>query len=295
MIHSVVATNRLGYTYTFDMQNRIVTGFDVSGLGADVNYTETNFSGSRYQNTVLRNRELALEVQIRKQFQTEELMDVQRDKMYRVFTPESNPIRFDFKLTNGEEYYLTAYSLTTPIMRPNKSDNHEAFQRALLQFTCTDPYIYQNVESRLDLATYEGGFEFDWEIPEDGDEFETRGVSLNGTIFYPGTGIDGMVIKFIASGTIVNPIITNIFTSDFIKLNTTLISGDVVTVTTYKGDRKIILNRGGNESNIFNTISLPGSSFLQLNPGDNTFTYGADSGSELLDIVIEYRIRKVGV
>lgn len=295
MIKEIVVTNSNGDSLDFDMVNRIVNGLDLSGLPASVNYIETNQGGSRYLNTRINNRSLTLEVQLRRGNQTEGQMDLLRQRMYTVFNPESNPIRFDFKDSNDKEYYLNANSVQAPLMPPNKKDNNPSFQRMLLQFVCTDPYIYEKIESRIEIATYEGGFEFDWEIPEEGDEFETRTEDLFGRIFYTGTGSDGMSIRFRARGNVVNPTFINVNTFEQIRLNFTMQTGDVIVINTYRGNRSITLIRNNTQTNIFYSFVVQDSKFLQLNPGDNLFRYQADTGEELLEVAVEYRIRRVGV
>jgi len=295
MITSIIATNSQGEQFYFDKENRIVNGFDLSGLEAKVNRTQRASGGSLYQNTILEERELAFELQLRRNDSTEQDMDSRRARMYSVFSPLKNPIRFDFKDSIGNEYYLTAYLLSAPTMKPDKKNYNPGFQRALLEFVCPDPHIYQKTETRLEIATFRGGLEFIWEIPTEGDVFEERTDSLEGSIFFTGSGPDGMVIRFIASGTVVNPILTNARTFERIKLNTTMENGDVITINTYTGERNITRLRGGVTENLFYTLDLSDSSFLQLKPGDNSFVYGADSGENLLQVVLEYRIRLVGV
>lgn len=300
MITDIMATNRLGLIYQFDDVSRIVNGLDLSGLGADVNYLETNLSGSRYQNTKLRNRNFDLEVQLRKLFQDEVSMDIQRQRMYEVFNPELNPIRFDFKTSDGTSYHLTAYATATPTMSPDKNNYNAAYQRALLQFVCTDPFIYQNfsadLDNKVEIASYIGNIEFDdFEIPEEGREVEYKTPSLTANVFYNGSSEDGIIIRYIVSGPVVNPRLLNVITYESIKLDVTLQSGDIVNINTYKGERSIMLTRGGVTTNIFNTFSIIDSKFIQIKPGDNIFRFEAESGEDFAEVSIDYRIRKVGI
>lgn len=295
MITSITAKNVNGDSFEFDNSNRIVNGLDLSGLKANVNFLETTQGGSRYLNTRINNRDLNLEVQLRKGKQSEGQMDLLRQRMYTVFNPESNPIRFDFKDDNGVEYYLNANAISAPVMPPDKENYNAAYQRMLLQFVCTDPYIYEKFDSRVEIATSEGGFEFDLEIPIEGKEFEIKTQDLFGRINYPGSGSDGMSVRFRASGTVVNPTLINVNTFEQIKLNFTMQNRDVIVINTYRGERSIRLIRNNTTSNIFYTYVVADSTFLQLRSGDNVFRYQADSGEELLEVAVEYRIRRVGV
>ena len=295
MIINIRATNVNGEEFIFDNTNRLVNGLDLSGLQADLNFTESSLGGSRYQNTRLRNRELTLELQLRKNLQSEELSDLARQRAYTVFNPESNPIRFDFQTSNGENYYLTAYLNSAPTMPPDASNDNSAFQSMLLQLTCLDPFIYQTQESKVEIANYEALFEFDLEIPEEGIEFERRVDSLFGIIEYTGNGQSGMTIRFIARGNVSNPSLINVNTGEQIKLYYDMQPGDVIIIETYRGQRSIRLQRGRINVNIFNSYSLTESTFLQLSPGTNIFRSTADVGEELLEVSLEYRVRRIGL
>ena len=296
MIQNISVVNRLGQTFNFNENYKLVNGLDLSGLGAKVNRIQTSSGGSRYLNTILEEREFDMELQIRKFDSDESTVDQLKAHLYNIFTPELSPLRFDFETSDGTKYYLTAYSLNAPVMSPIKnSNNNSAFQKVLLQFVCTDPYIYQNLESRFDLANFDGGLEFDWEIPEDGDVFEERIDSFEGTIDFPGTGVDGMSIRFIASGNVSTPSVTNAITFERLIYRGDLINGDELIINTYRGSRSATLIRDGIRTNVFHLLQIPESTFLELRPGSNSFVYDATAGVSALEIVIEYRIRRVGL
>lgn len=296
MIVNIRATNSINEVFVFDNVNRLVNGLDLSGIGADVNFTESSLGGSRYQNTRLRNRQLNLEIQLRKNMQSEELSDIARQRVYEVFNPELNPIRFDFQTTNGDEYYLNSYLQAAPLMPPDSQNDNVAFQSMLVQLVCLDPYIYQSQQSRVEISTFgESGFKFDLQIPEEGIHFETRSQNLFGIVEYNGNGQTGMSIRFLARSAVVNPSLINVNTREMIKLNYSMQTGDVITIDTYRGERSIRLQRGRENINIFNSYSLTESTFLQLSPGTNIFRADADSGQQFLETSIEYRVRRIGL
>lgn len=71
--------------------------------------------------------------------------------------------------------------------------------------------------------------------------------------------------------------IQNTETGEFIELEYSFLAGDVVTINTNKGQKKISLVRDGGTSNIFPALQS-GSTFFQLNTGDNFFSYAVDNG-----------------
>lgn len=298
--NNIKATNSRGDTFQFDNVNRIVDGLNLSGLGASINRTETTAPGSVYQNTRLNERSGDLLVHLYVNGATQEVMDMRREQLYRVFNPETNPIRLEFENSEGVAHYMTIQITATPFMGPGKSDYNAAYQKMLIQWIATDPYIYVDDDANgtggmEEIAAWVPNFKFDLEIPDPGIELEYREQSLVATIDYKGSSDTGMIVKFVANGPVTNPYIQNVVTFEKIQLNISMIAGDIIEVNTEKGNRSIIGIRNGVRTNIFYSYSLVDSTFITLSPGDNSFTYGASSGMEALDIYIYYRTKKVGL
>lgn len=81
----------------------------------------------------------------------------------------------------------------------------------------------------------------------------------------------GMLITITSITGATNPVLYNITSGKFIGINDTLVPGDEVIISTYKG-RKTITKNG---VNIFDKIK-PGSTFLQLEVGSNEFMIDSD-------------------
>ena len=98
-----------------------------------------------------------------------------------------------------------------------------------------------------------------------------------------------------ALATVVNPSVLNIYTHDFIKIMQTLQKGDVLEITTYANNKRVVINKAdGTTKNVFNWITLD-SEFLQLAVGDNLFRYDAESGLDNLEMTIYYNPATMGV
>lgn len=109
----------------------------------------------------------------------------------------------------------------------------------------------------------------------------------------------GMTIEIYARGTIVNPIIYNRETTEYIGLGSTerpftMIAGDRVVITTHTNNKKVKLIRNADETNIFNYL-IEGSKFLQVGAGDNVFTFSATDGDEYIDITFRHYSNYEGV
>ena len=109
----------------------------------------------------------------------------------------------------------------------------------------------------------------------------------------------GITIEMYAKGTIINPKFYNRETGEFIGLGTTenpytLLPGDKIVITTHSNSKKVVLIREAEEINVFNYLT-PNSVFLQITPGDNIFTYVAETGNEYMDVSFRYYSQYEGV
>ena len=78
------------------------------------------------------------------------------------------------------------------------------------------------------------------------------------------------------------------------KLNFSMVGGDVITIDTSYGNKSIMLQRNGQESNIYRYMDVD-STFMQLDIGDNLFRYDADSGLSNLEVTVYYVQKYLGV
>ena len=98
----------------------------------------------------------------------------------------------------------------------------------------------------------------------------------------------GMLMRLIALDTVVNPKVVNADTGEYIGINDTLSANDEVIINTNKGQKSIKKNG----VNIINKI-MTGSTFLQLESGENAFNLQATSGASNVYLRLEYKRRFV--
>ena len=155
----------------------------------------------------------------------------------------------------------------------------------------------EETETREDIATWIGGFEFP--VPDglelyDGWEIGYRQPSLIVNVYNSGDVKSGIRIEFRAIGAVTNPVLLNVDTREFIKLNISLVAGDVLTVSTGYGEKAVKLNRGGTITDAFRYLDVD-SSYLQIAVGDNLFRYSADANAENLEVSIYHNNLYLGV
>lgn len=164
-----------------------------------------------------------------------------------------------------------------------------------VSFICPDPYWTDVEELKEEVALWKGDFSFELEIPQDtGIEMGHREPSLIVNVLNEGDVECGMRIEFKALATLNNPSILNVNTQDFIKINKTMEAGEVITVTTGFGNKKVKNTLNGVTTNAFNYIDFQ-STFLQLDVGDNLFRYNADENIDNLEVSIYYIPQYLGV
>lgn len=291
---TVKITNSNGDSIEFGRHFRLIDGLDLSALTAQVNYAESTADGAHYQNTKLDVREFDVGFFINKDLQENWWMEERRQELFKVLNPKHNPMVISFDTKGGQSFYVNANIASAPSLPQGWENDNAVWQKGLLQFICTDPYIYDAASQKVDIALWVGAFEFPLEIVEGGIEMGYRSPSLIVNANNDGQESTGMIIRFVALSTVVNPKLLNVNTYEELKLNTTMLPGDVIEVSTYRGKRGATLMRSNTKTNVFSIIDLS-STFLQLEVGDNLFRYDADSGLDYLEVSMNFTPRRIGV
>lgn len=102
-----------------------------------------------------------------------------------------------------------------------------------------------------------------------------------------GDAAAGMIITIIATGDVTNPTLYR-STGEYIGINDTLTTNDKVVIDTNRGHKTITKNG----VSIFSKIKQ-GSTFLQMETGDNEFTIDADTGDANMYFTIAFKRRFV--
>lgn len=124
-----------------------------------------------------------------------------------------------------------------------------------------------------------------------GEKLVTRihNVYVNGDI------TSDLNFTFRSRGYVENPVITNVYTQKFIKLNTTMLTNDIIRV--YRDSSRLLrveLTRNNIISDAFNVLDED-SKLLYADPGDNFLELQADEGENLVLVNIEIYDTYLGV
>lgn len=265
----------------------ILQKFEISQGVNNISVKSVNQDGKTYLGSNLDEKDINLTVAIlgdsRYQYSK------YKDKLYQVFNPRLGEGTLIYSDGIKEEQ-IRCITEKVPFLT---NLNHTA-GTCLISLTANDPYWTDLDENREEIALWKGDFEFDLEFTEDGIEMEHREQSLIVNCINGGDDESGMKIEFKALATLTNPSLFNIYTREFIKINKTMTAGEIITVTTYFGQKQITSMLNGIEENIFNCID-PDSTFLQLSKGDNLMRYDADTGLDNLEVSVYHKNRYLEV
>lgn len=167
-------------------------------------------------------------------------------------------------------------------------ENNEVLCKFLIQGTCADPMFTKKLRQSALIASTIPKFHFPLIIPKNtGLIMGLREPSLLATINNGGDIDTGMLITFSCTSTVTNPVLLNVNTREFIKINKTIASGEQVIVSTSSGNKYIKGVTKGEESNYFKYLDFD-STWLQLHTGDNILKYDADNNVEGLEVLISF-------
>lgn len=171
-------------------------------------------------------------------------------------------------------------------------------QEFTINFKCLSPFWEEERESREEIASWLGDWEFPCEIDKDDEAdmiFGHRSESLVVDVYNAGHVSTGMRILIKALGNVVNPYLLNVNTREFIKVATEMSAGDQIVIDTSYGSKSVTLTKAdGTSSNIYRKLDVD-STFLQLDLEDNTFRYDADSGVDLMEVTLYFSPKYLGV
>ena len=191
-----------------------------------------------------------------------------RRKLIKVFNPELEGIL-------SYEYGSFKRVIACRVHGKPVIKRKSVLQEFSIPLDCLNPFWREEQEEKEDIASWVSAWEFPCEIEKDNQEsmiFGYRAESVIVNCYNEGDVSTGMRIRFTAMGTVKKPILLNVDTGEFIKINTTMYTGDAIEVNTEYGKKNIMLIREKKKTNYFRYIDVD-STFMQLAIGDNYFRY----------------------
>lgn len=255
--------------------NPAYTVFKIDGLtppDATLNFSElANYDGGTYNSSHLEMRNIVLYIKIHNP------AEENRIELYKYF-PSKKQIRIYYK-NEHRDVYIDGR------VEKFECDPFTMNEIAQISILCGNPYWIDSETIKLTFSKIEKLFEFPFAISEDGIEFSR--IIKDNTNYFNNSGSEiGMLIEFTAKANgILNPKFYNRTAQKFFGVNFTMNDGDIIQISTFKGNKFVKLIRNGIESNIINTRQN-GSEWLTLISGTNELSYESDEGENNLDVVM---------
>lgn len=172
-----------------------------------------------------------------------------------------------------------------------KLDNVYNPLRFLVHLYCPNPFLMGSITYSQEMADWVGGLRFPLQLPM---MFTGRSTRQSTIIRNDGDVPTPITFEFL--GPAVNPKVVKDDTGEYIQVNREIGEDEKLIVSTGFGDKRVILKNRitGEETNAFGWIDL-GSTFFQLDVGNNLISYSAESGQETAKVWIKWRNRYLGV
>ena len=244
--------------------------------------TIANMDGAKYKISRVEMRNIVLLVKINGE------VEANRLALYNFFV--SGKWCKIYYANDSRRVYIEGYVET---IEGGLFTNNEQIQ---ISIVCPEPFFKGLATVYTDISKLFANFEFPFDIDKEGKEFSIFDIYRNAIIVNYGEVATGMIITLTAeTDGVENPIIRNANnTLEWFKLNITLNEGEQVIINTNKGHKSIKKVVNGIVSNAFNNLEA-GSTWLQLEVGQNLFFYEADENEEHINIQIESETLYEGV
>lgn len=221
-----------------------------------------------------------------------------RNSLMSVISPKYGPGVLEIK---NDRTTLKLYATPNPGCKFAWKDGSTPWQAYQITWTANDPYFYDLTSTTQNLLQATALFKFPvyatdpkWRWPV-GTPKAFATVNVNDTINCLNTGHAPTPFNAQINGACVNPMIYNLTTGEFLKFQITLYTGDQIAVSTVFGRKTVYLTRAGQAAvNGLGYLAL-GSSFFDLQLGDNNIQFSDDSHSNTAVLVLTYSNRYLGM
>lgn len=166
--------------------------------------------------------------------------------------------------------------------------------QAVISLLCPQSYWEALKDLKAELRSLTDAFYFPLVLLEEGIPLGIINPQYAINVENDGDMPLGMTIEFKANEAVKNPKIINTQTLEYIEIEMDMQPGDKVTVCTVPKKKRVTLLRDGVEHNYFNHLT-DGSTFMQLEEGDNELQYFATEGQPNMIVTIRYTPMYAGV
>jgi hypothetical protein len=268
----IICENELGAQITFYRSPLYLNS--VEGIGADYEVLTSKNSGQdgeNYNGSTAQKRAITIVSDVKRADYVE-----QRNRLYTFFQPRSEGTLYLYEEENGKKIKYQVEKIIPSGTGP--------VRHITVNLICPDPKWYALEDQLTQLSVWQGCIKFPLRLSNPFKVTE-KVNSLIGNVYNESAVPMGLTVKFMATGTVINPSLYDVNRYELMQINTTMHAGDIVLITTGDGNKRVKLISGGVETNINNLMLYP-PKWLKAYQGDNLFRYNADSGIDSLSVSI---------
>lgn len=273
-------SNERSWTFGSFTTYGIITIDGLSALDISINSADSaQYDGINVEGVHVGARHITAEINIAKNENT----DATRDWLLGFLNPHYPGIMTITR--NGRSRKIIYYIAE----RHTEQENLHSPLDLVVDFLCPYPYFTGETFSKniaQNIPALFTGFNF---FKASGFTVSWKEFSDEVTLENSGDVDAGLDIVFTAAGAVINPKILNETTGKFMRIIVTLKSGDVLRITTGRGNKRIELN-GVNISHKKDRDS----EFFQIVTGKNILKYSADDGYKNLNCLPKWSAQYMG-
>lgn len=283
-MYSLIVTNTMGasleLTHNSDYQIINITG--LTPPVATINMSTIALGdGAVFNSSVLQPRNIVITLVITNN------AEQNRINLYQYFKTKQ-ACRLHFK-NGSRDVYIDGYVETFD------ASIFAMTQQLQISIICPSPTFKSAFRMLHNFSQTINTFQFPFSIPEAGVTFGEIESTQFIRILYNGDVDTGVTITLTAeSNNVIRPVIHNLVTGGTFVINYEMLGGDVITITTTRGNKKVTLLRNGVTTNIINRVGQ-NPEWFQLEPPDNFFAYTANYGESDLNVSILSQEEYLGV
>lgn len=233
-------------------------------------YDIASIDGTKVSNIKMPDREITVTLVIRGK------VEPNRRALHQLCRVRS-VMRLHF-VTDGGAKYIDGYVKS---IDSNRFDNLVEMD---ITFTCPDPYFKAEQGVIVDMSRTYGAFYFPFGMQRVAAVQDMLRTATVNSVSENETGII-IRVTFLASAS--NLRITNADTGEYLTINYGFSNGDILEINTIDGQKDVVLYHGETERSIIAYVE-DGSTFFQLQSGDNRFNYVLNGQPQNVNAEMEF-------
>lgn len=273
-----IVENTRGATLCLTQNESSYQLISITGLSppnAQINTTKVaGMDGTRFNSASLNQRNIVFTIRLNGDIEANRLA------LYSFFRGKER-CRIYYK-NRSRNVYIEGYVETVDC---DIFTNNETMQVSVL---CPNPYLKGIEEIITDISNIQGLFAFPFAIGLPGVEVSVLDTARITNILNQSESGTGVIIAIDISEAVRTIQLNNVTTGEIFALEYAFTAGDRVLIDTNKGSKSVTLQRGAVVSNLFTAVKK-GSTFFQLDAGDNLFGYTVDGGNSDSAVWITFR------